>query len=507
MDKYRHGARDGIVNDSSESTRVRFVPWVVIGALAAGVWSVVAISGVLSRELDGGIFLATTAGIRRGLPLYSGVWDNKDPLFYGAMAAFASVWPVLAFMMDWFWLPVAAGGTVLIARRVVSLPTAVLVGGVAAPFLLIGPSYVPGLTNTPGTAVALLCLGLLINRWYLWAGIGMGLLLFLKVTVFPVVVLCALVLLVFPALRRGLVRVGLGLLGSVVVVVGLMAALGWLPGYFTMLQRNRDYVPAVISYFGFADSPFGHLTKLSDEWKGNLWLAGIVVALILLAGLVSLWMGRLDTPPEPVLTVIWLVLATIGIAAMLAMTYAWQHHAQAAGLVLVLAVIVLAQVVESIPWRVVSWVVILLATFLLSGWSSPTAFIEGYQGRLSSFEVARAGISDVPEDALLLKSVPAATFTFARLGTNDDRGFLWDAPASAVLGCPEFHVYDFSPAETYTRVDNCLRTVDVILKADSFDAFASGGNRGNVPSILEYVRINFTCITLDDRQLCTRKSV
>jgi hypothetical protein len=477
----------------------------VLVVLAAGVWFLVIVSGVLSREFDGGIFLSTTAGIRRGLPLYSGVWDNKDPLFYGAMTTFSSVWPALGFVMDWFWLPLVAAGTVLIARRVVSLPTALLLGCVAAPLLLVGPVYQPGATNTPGTALALVSLGLLINRWYLWAGIGMGLLLFLKITVFPVVVLCALVLLAFPTLRRGLLRVGIGLGATVVVVVGLMAALGWLPGYATMLQRNRDYAGEGIVYFGFADSPLGHLGKFGQEWSGTLWLAGAAVLLAVLAGAVALGVRRLDTPPEQVLTVAWLVVGMIGTALALAMTYVWQHHAQAVSLVAVLAIIVLGQVVEPIRWRIVSWVLILLATFLLSGWSSPSALIDDYRDRVTSFGAAWAEIDNVPKETVLLNNVPAETFTFARLGTNDDRGFLWDAREGAVLACPEFHVYDFSPAETYTRVDDCLRTVDVILKADSFDAFASGGNRGNVPSILDYVRINFTCIKLEDRQLCTRK--
>ena len=91
-----------------ESASSRIAPWVVLVVLAAGAWSFVIVSGVLSRELDGGIFLSTTAGIRQGLPLYSGVWDNKDPLFDGAMALFASVLPVLVFVMDWFWLPGSA---------------------------------------------------------------------------------------------------------------------------------------------------------------------------------------------------------------------------------------------------------------------------------------------------------------------------------------------------------------------------------------------------------------
>ena len=488
-----------------ESAFSRVAQWVVLVVLAAGAWSFVIVSGVLSRESDGGIFLSTTAGIRRGLPLYTGVWDNKDPLFDGAMALFASVLPVLAFVMDWFWLPVAAVGTVLIARRVVSLPTALLVGCVATPLLLIGPAYLPGLTNTPGTAVALLCLGLLINRWHLRAGIAMGVLLFLKIIAFPAVLLCALALLAFPTLRRGLLRVGGGLLFGAVAGVGLMAVLGWLPGYVTMLQRNLAYSRDAIVYFGYPNSPSGHLTMLGREWAATGWLAAAGLAAILVAAGVTLGVRRVRVPPDELLTVVWLVICTVGIGAALAMTYLWVHHAQVVSLVAVMAVVVLAQLVEPIRWRVLSWILILVGTFVLSGWSTPAQQLDVYRGRVASFGATWADIDVVSKEALLLNNVPAATFTFARLGTNDDRGFLWDTREGVILGCPEFHVYDFSPTEEYTRIDDCLRTVDVILKADSFDAFASPGNIGNVPSILDYVRINFTCIRLDDRQLCTRK--
>ena len=449
--------------------------------------------------------MSTTAGIRQGLPLYSGVWDNKDPLFDGAMALFASVLPVLAFVMDWFWLPVAAVGTVLIARRVVSLPTALLVGCVATPLLLIGPAYLPGLTNTPETAVALLCLGLLINRWYLWAGIAMGVLLFLKIIVFPAVLLCALALLAFPTLRRGLLRVGGGLLFGAVAGVGLMAVLGWLPGYATMLQRNLAYARDAIVYFGYPNSPSGHLTMLGREWAATGWLAAAGLAAILVAAGVTLGVRHFRVPPEEVLTVVWLVICTLGIGAALALTYLRVHHAQVLSLVAVMAVVVLAQLVEPIRWRVLSWILILVGTFVLSGWSTPAQLLDVYRGRVAAFSATWADIDVVSKEAVLLNNVSAATFTFARLGTNDDRGFLWDTREGVILGCPEFHVYDFSPTEAYTRIDDCLRTVDVILKADSFDAFASPGNIGNVPSILDYVRINFTCIRLDDRQLCTRK--
>jgi hypothetical protein len=493
------------VNEAQETKPARIAQAAIIAVLGAGVWAFVMVSGVMSRTFDGGIFLSTVGGIRNGLPLYSGVWDNKDPLFYGTMTAFSSVAPILAFVMDWFWIALAAVGVVLIARRVVSTSTAVLLGVVVAPFLILGPAYEPGLTNTPGTAVALLCLGLLINRWWLWAGVAMGLLLFVKILALPVVILCALVLVAFPSLRRGLIKAGLGLVAAVLGGVALMAVLGWLPGYLTMLQRNREYSGDVIAYFSFDDSPLGHLTKLGQDWGSSQRLAGLALLAILVAGIVSIVVRRARATEDETLVVVWLPVATIGVGATLAISYVWPHHAQALSLLSVLAAIVLALVVEPIRWRIAGWVLILLGAFVLSGWSSPSAVTDEFRARVEAFPVAIKAVDEVSPEARLLNTVPASTFMFARFGSNDDAGFLGDVRSGATLSCPEFHAYDFSPPETFSRLYACAETVDVILKTDSFDVFANGGVGPSVQPILDYVAATFDCLDIDARQLCIRK--
>ena len=134
---------------------------IAIVALGSLVWTFAIASGVMSRNFDGGIFLSTSAGLRHGISLYSGVWDNKDPLFFVVMSGAGAIHPVLAFVLDWFWLAVASFGAYLIANRVTSSSIAIFIGVVVTPFLLIGPAYVPGITSLPGSAALLLALGLL----------------------------------------------------------------------------------------------------------------------------------------------------------------------------------------------------------------------------------------------------------------------------------------------------------------------------------------------------------
>jgi hypothetical protein len=249
----------------------------------------------------------------------------------------------------------------------------------------------------------------------------------------------------------------------------------------------------------------GHLTKFGQEWGSSQRLAGIALLVILIGGVVSILVRRSRTSAEETLTVAWLGAATIGVLVMLSISYVWQHHAQALSLLAILGAIVAALLVEPIRWRLVGWVIILVAAFFFSGWPSPSAIVDEFNARKDAFPAAIAAVDEVSPEARLLNTVPAAKFTFARFGSNDDGGFLADVRSGATLGCPEFHAYDFSPPETFSRLYACAETVDVIVKTDSFDVFGNGGVGPSVRPILDYVAANFDCLDVDARQLCIRK--
>ena len=79
------------------------------GLLACYAAVLVFLRGRPTTNGDGGIFLSVTAALRHGYTLYSGVWDNKPPLFYygGALGAMR----ILAFAT------VTAGAIVLARPR------------------------------------------------------------------------------------------------------------------------------------------------------------------------------------------------------------------------------------------------------------------------------------------------------------------------------------------------------------------------------------------------------
>lgn len=478
----------------------------VLAIATSAVWLLVIYGGVLSRDIDGGIFLSTSAAIREGSPLYSGVWDNKDPLFFLVMTIAGSITPALAFVLDWFWLALASYGTFLIARRVTRLSTTYLLALVVTPFILVGPTYIPGFTNTPGSALALTTLGLLVSRKATAAGIALGLLLFLKFIAFPAILICVVVLFVFPAWRR-VARKAL-IAGGITVLAGLslMLVAGWLSGYVEMFGRNRQYSSDVITYFGFNSSPIGHLARMSEAWGTGEWLALSASVLIAVGGLLRFKPWSKAHRSELRIVSLWLPIIVALIFTSLALTFVWPHHTQVLYLVYVLALIVFAAAISTDRNRWLTWVLVLVVTWLLSGWVTPAKMIDSWNLRKQAFSISMSAINEVPKDAALLGTVPLDDFTFARLGSNDDRGFMTAVPSRAHLACPEFHMYDFSPAEDFSSLNSCIQNVDVVLLTDNFVNFGNGGRAPFARPLLDYITNTFSCIKVDTTQVCQRKN-
>jgi hypothetical protein len=339
------------------------------------------------------------------------------------------------------------------------------------------------------------------------SGVVIGLVAFTRLIEWPIGLACLLVLLLIPTMRRVGRRALAAMVATIAVILVAMAAVGWLAPYVNALQRNRAYASDVIAYFGFDPSPVGHLKKLADEWQTSYWVAMAVIVCITLLLVAALLMRPSWRTPERGLLAFWLVISLMGTAGILAFTYVWPHHAQAVSLPTSLAIVAFAALVPD-RWPFLAWLgLVVVATWSASGVGNPTVMTERFQAARDGFATNWSEISEVPTDARLLNSVPLRTYTFARLGTNDDRGFLASVRDGATLGCAQFHLYDFSPPNDFARMLECLKNVDVAIKTDNFDVFANGGRAASVLPIQEYLRRAFTCLVVGDRELCTRNGL
>ena len=497
------GTRVSGVHDTQQFAGL--TSWSLVSLVGAvPVWIVVVRSAVMSRVVDGGIFLSVSAGVADGLTLYEQIWDNKDPLFFGVMALATIVNPALSFFLDVMWIALAGLGAGLIARMVMSSDRALFVGLVITPLLMLGPAYVPGWTNTPGTALVLLSLGLLARRWAIAAGIAAGALAFVKLPVWPIAAAGLIVVLVSPSWRRtgarALVAMGVTMLAS----LGVMALLGWLSGAIEALQRNRQYALDVASYFGFDPGLLGRWSKAFGDWPAAVWWSALIaIAMVLVASVVWTAVPSFRST-ERSIVLVWAALAWLGTAAVLGLTYVWPHHIQALYLPVIASVIVFAALFPP-RWPFAFWVLwASIGALLVSGWGSPQAWQQKWHERSAAFDIKVQEIDEKPIDARLLDSVPLQDVTYARLGSNDDRGFLGSVRGDAVLACPQFHLYDFSPPEAFAEALECVQQVDAVIVTDAFTVYGSSSRAPYATPVLDYVQANFTCLRIEDRQICTR---
>jgi hypothetical protein len=491
--------------EASNFPSSRMTPWSLLTfVLAIPLWWLVLMSGVMNRIVDGGIFLSVIGGLDRGLPLYAGVWDNKDPLFFIAMWGAGVIHDVGPFVMDWLWIPLASFGAWLIARGATSADRALAIGLIVTPFILIGPAYMAGWTNTPGTALTLLALGFVMARLPIPAGITLGILAFTKLVIWPIA-LTAVVLLIFlsPMRKRALMTIlwnGL----SAIVIAGLLFIAGWLGPYLDAQARNQAYASDAMQYFGFDPSWIGHLGKLRSDAAGSFWLTVITVLALVMAGLIAWGMNRSDWESEKSVVVLWSAWCSVGVGGILALTYVWPHHVQMLALPAVMAASLFTVLIPRTWHHLAALLLLLPLAWILGGWGTPSAGIENVAQKRQAFPVLWEEIQEVPKDARILEVVPASTFTYARLGTNDDRGYLLSARKDASLACPQFHLYDFSPDVDFADMLDCIQDVDVVILTDNFVVFGNGGKAAAVRPILDYIAANFTCLRIEDRQLCSR---
>ena len=479
--------------------------WSLVTVVTAiPMWIMVVRSAVLSRVVDGGIWLSVSAGIANGLTPYDQVWDHKDPLFYLIMALASMISPGFAFFLDIGWFVIAGLGAGLLARSVMSADRALFIGVIVTPLLLLGPGYIPGWTNTPGTALVLLTAGLFAHRLPTSAGLAAGVLAFVKLPVFPLAAGALVLALAFGTWRRAAVKALAAMFAAMGGIAVVLLVLGWFRGAFEAVLFNRAYASQIATYFGFDPTLLGRLSKAVSDQSSSIVVAAALslgVTVLISVGwlVVSRWRSE-----ERSLLAIWALFLWLGTIVIVGMTYVWPHHAQLLALPTIVSLVVFAAVFPR-HWIFIAFVVWALAgAAVFSGWASLRVAQDAWTQRSATFDIKIAEISEVPIDARLLASVPLTDFTYARLGSNDERGFLGSVRSDATLACPKFHIYDFSPPEVFSETLECIQGVDVVLLTDAFTAFGSSSRAPFATPVLDYVQANFTCLRIDDRQVCTR---
>jgi hypothetical protein len=502
---------------ASATARIATVVAVVLA------WAVTLPRLVPSTFGDHGTYVSVAERLLSGDRLYVDVWDNKDPLFYYALAIGRLVSPLADVILEVLWVLGAGVSVLVLARAAGARRGLALVAGLGAtPLLLTGPAYESGMTHLPGLALLLAAVACAVRARWVAAGVLVGLLLLTKLILAPVV---AGALLVVALHRRstggpsGLARAVVGAVALLAVGIGAMWLRGELPGWLENFRLNADYAEGELAASQYGPV-IGHLLRAFPEDGRGAGMVTVATLVVVLLAIPRSWRPRgsdtaspvpdaapntaPDTPSRSISpAVLWdLVVVSLALGlVVIAATATWPHHAQTlsapGGFAVALVATRLSDRVTH--WRAVA--VVLLTGYLTAGALHPYFTLTAARSVPTNLQLLQR---DSP-DSVVLDALPQVR-TYARAGSND-------ATAHAVglghlqLVCPRFHQYSLEPAAILDLTADCLPRADALIVDDTVrpEAGEPGWN-AYVARVRALVATGYDCVRTTGSQVCVRRA-
>lgn len=433
----------------------------VLALVALAVWIVIFPRLGFNHDGDRGIYASVGERLLAGDTLYSGVWDNKDPLFFYfvAMQRAFGAWAEIAAEVMLVGLCVASA--YLIARMVASRWVAAAIALVAVPIIVTGNFYVPGMTHLPGIALALAASAAAAKGRPGLSGVCLAMLFFTKLILMPVAVAavgCFLLVRRRPSEFMTCILFGAA---STSAFVALLAVRGELWPFIDAQVLNYQYSRGthVGDKTGLA-LIVTHFERVNIKALGNDLMA---IALAIALAFIPVRQLRRGDP-------MWLaivgacILTTLASLVVLSMTGMWLHHDQVMYIPAIFAALALAPLLDlaALRARLPAVVALVLTAYLLGGSIWPGQYVRAFQ----RFPESLASLDELsPETKRLFAIAPSGSY--ARLGSNDDMGHAIGLRQWKLL-CARFHLYPIYSADILDPTLECASKAPVLIVANSF---------------------------------------
>lgn len=440
---------------------------------AALAWAGVAIIGlgvfgfrlIPVAEGDRAIFEAVGDGLRTGQRLYAEVYDNKEPLFFYAVALQRWLGAFGGWLFEAACLALAGWSLAGLHRWLAGGEPerrGEWLSGVLGALLLSGGFWGAGQPQLPASALLLLSVLLICRGRPAGAGIATAAMAGFKLISLPVGVAMATVLLPPPQRARSLLRfcAAAALAGALLVLV--LHGRGELAAYGQTLANNLLYSQGLLIQPGSVlqvTASHGRTLFFSGKNNALMLLALVTAAAILLKS------ARDPSPRRARLARAGLA-GLVCAAAITTGTGLWAGHLQLLYPTQCLALVLLVQGWQpQIRWqKAMRLPSLLLITAFLSGTLdlAPTYWLRPHQ---IADRVARLQQRS-PEEIALRRSFPERVPNFARLGGNGGR--IPVGLDGSRLTCADFHQYGFYGEERLAGILGCISRSPVVLVSADF---------------------------------------
>ena len=460
-------------------------------------WIGLSIRILPDRDADRGIFVSTAEWLLAGDRLYSGVFDNKEPLFYYFIAAQRALGWGAEIAAEAMLLLLAAAAVYLLALKVTSRWTAIAVSLLAAPIVLIGGYYTPGYSELPGVVLALIGIALAFYDRPFLAGCCIGTLIFAKLIYVPVAIAGVGCVVIIHRRPQDLLLVAAATAASALSVVGILFMRGEFWPFIEGIKLNIAY----------SQGPFVGGTTRLETWGAHLKLAGGSglsgqIILIILVNVVALFQLFFSDRAREGVAMALVSLAILPVSlGILAITGLWEHHVQILYIPTLISIVAVAPLFELAARKapVLTLLTVILCACILGG----PVTMNRYLSSIKNFRSTLAQMSTLPPEARQVLAV-GDSGTYARLGQNDDLGHAiglrnWH------LACPRFHQYPFLPKELLDEVRDCASKTPVLILSAALKTRDTGPAEWNefVTDIESLVK-SYHCDDVSGVRVCRR---
>jgi hypothetical protein len=475
----------------------RFDP-ILAGAVLAA-WVTVVPRLVPGRNSDRGVFVSVAERLLAGDILYSGAYDNKEPLFYYFVALQLALGPWAEVAAEMLLIAMAAAATYIIAVKTASQWTAAAVAFIAVPITLTGAFFLPGYTELPGIALVLAAIAGSAEKRPLITGSCVGLLVFLKLIFVPVALIGISCFLLARGRSFDAPVIALGAALSAAAVAGVLSVRGELTPFVETVKLNIAYSQGSLigSNTGMA-SLAGHLTRIGPEWLSR-GAGPPALAIILTSATLRGKSGR----RRPTLAFACVCGATlVGSLFILSMTGFWLHHLQILYIPAIMASLSLTALIDLAVsrGRLPALGLVVMMGYLLAGAPLPAAYAQSLASSYASY----AGLSELSPEARRLLAI-GTSGTYARFGTNDGQGHALGLRGWK-LACPRFHQYYFEPPALLNRVFECASAAPTLIISVHFEPNTSPSWNEFVVRVEDLLTEKYSCDARTGLRICRRRA-
>ena len=437
----------------------------VYGFIAV-VW--VVLFGRLIPDLhrDHSVFVSVAERLIAGDRLYSGVWDNKDPLFYWTLALGRSITPYADVIIEILWLLIACISVRSILRHLsLSNSVSILFAYGVTPIILTGGMYVPGLTHLPAEALIFVAIAFAMNQRIAFSGVAIATLAMAKLVLVPVGLIAVATILFLRRTSQPLKKTS----GS--LILGFGSGLAVWSAVLLYRSEFSPYLNAQKLNFLYANSQAGR-HALTDSFGPifrhflqSLSISALIILIVATSYLVLTKFDirnrfKLKSLPEGQNTIWYLSVVTLfASAGVLFVSGIWPHHGQVyyvpAVFVAILFVSRQLENVQTISLKTL--LVFALVGVIFGGVIYPTQYVQSARDATKSLEMLNQ-VSPLTQE--LLKRSPNGTY--ARAGSNNDLGHAFGL-RNWKLACYRFNQYSFDPEMLLEKDADCLSKATYIL--------------------------------------------